>query len=261
MIVLLTDFGLDDIYVGVMKGVIAGIAPQCRVIDLTHEVHPQDITEAAYRLEAAYRYFPSGSTFCCVVDPGVGSSRRAIAVQAGHYTFVAPDNGLLTPVIHNEQAVMAVHLDRPEYFLKNISATFHGRDVFAPVAAHLAGGTPVSEVGSAVDVKTLVELDTLQPVVIPEGWRAKILSIDHFGNLITNCSAKLVRGRRCRIHVGTVCIERINRTYTDVSAGEPVAYIGSGGKLELALNGENAARIWKVRRGDEVLIEVPESSE
>lgn len=256
MIVLLTDFGLDDIYVGVMKGVIAGIAPHCRVIDLTHGLQPQNIAEAAYRLDAAYRYFPPGSIFCCVVDPGVGSSRRALAVQAGKYVFVAPDNGLLTPVLRREPVVMAVQLDKPEYFLREVSATFHGRDIFAPVAAHLAVGTAVQALGTIVDAGTLVKLEYSEPVAIPGGWRATVISIDHFGNLLTNCPASLLRGHNCRFRVRAVCVERLDRTYADVPTGEPVAYIGSGGKLELALNGGNAARAWNVTTGDEVIIEV-----
>lgn len=256
MIVLLTDFGLDDIYVGVMKGVIAGIAPHCRVIDLTHGLQPQNIAEASYRLDAAYRYFPPGSIFCCVVDPGVGSSRRALAVQAGPYVFVAPDNGLLTPVLRQEPVVMAVQLDKPEYFLREISATFHGRDIFAPVAAHLAAGTAVQELGTIVDAGTLVKLEYSEAVAMPGGWQATVISIDHFGNLLTNCPALLLHGHNCRVRVRTVCVERLDRTYADVPAGEPVAYIGSGGMLELALNGGNAARAWNITPGDEVIIEV-----
>lgn len=256
MIVLLTDFGLDDIYVGVMKGVIAGIAPHCRVIDLTHGLQPQNIAEAAYRLDASYRYFPPGSIFCCVVDPGVGSSRRALVVQAGQYVFVAPDNGLLTPVLHREPVVMVVQLDKPDYFLQEVSATFHGRDIFAPVVAHLAAGIAVQEIGTIVEAATLVRLEYSELVAIPGGWRVTVISVDHFGNLLTNCPASLLHGHNCWIRVHTMCLERLDRTYTDVPAGEPVAYIGSGGMLELALNGGNAARIWNVKTGDEVIIEV-----
>lgn len=256
MIVLLTDFGMDDVYVGVMKGVIAGIAPQCSVVDLTHGIRPQDVAEAAYRLDAGYPYFPSGTIFCCVVDPGVGSERRAVVVQAGSCVFVAPDNGLLTPVLHREKFGLAVQLDRPEFFLPAVSFTFHGRDVFAPVAARIAAGMAPEELGSIVDIADLVLLPDMEPVAVPGGWRARVMTTDRFGNLLTNCPAALAQQAR-RICVGDVCVERLHRTFSDVPAGAPVAYIGSGGMLELAVNGGNAARDWQVATGAEVLIDAP----
>ncbi len=251
VIALLTDFGLQDTYVGVMKGVILGIAPDVRVVDLTHGIPPQDVRAAAYNLFVSYRYFPAGTLFCCVVDPGVGSERRAVAVRAGAYTFVAPDNGLLTPVLEREPVEMAVVLENAAYHLPNVSATFHGRDIFAPVAAHLAQGVTLETLGPPVTPEELVRLSWPQPRRTPDGWEASIVYADRFGNLITNLPGEWLDPPlvQWQVEVGPVTIAGVRRTFADVGLGEPVAYVGSSGYLELAVRQGDARRQWGVGPG------------
>ena len=261
-IALLTDFGTQDAYVGAMKGVIAGIAPRARVIDITHEIAPQDLRSAAYTLLCAYRYFPAGTIFCCVVDPGVGSARRAAAVRvrspAGEdYVFVCPDNGLLTPVLEQASVSAAHALEDPRYQLSAISATFHGRDIFAPAAAHLAAGIDIGGLGAAVAPAELVRMDWPQPRRTPNGWLAHVIHVDHFGNLITNLDGDALEGPagRWRIGLGDLRIDGIGRTFADADIGAPVAYIGSSGFLEVAVRNGSAQRAWGLSVGDMIRVE------
>ncbi len=252
VLALLTDFGTRDSYVGVMKGVILGIAPGVALVDLTHEIPPQNVRAAAYNLLVSYRYFPAGTVFCCVVDPGVGSQRRAVAVRAGAYTFVCPDNGLLTAVLNETPAAHAVSLENPEYHLPHVSATFHGRDIFAPVAAHLARGVPLEALGPELDPGHLVRLDWPRPRPTADGgWEAVVVYADHFGNLVTNLPGHLLAppADAWRVDVGPLTISGVRRTFADVEVGEPVAYVGSSGFLELAVRQGNARRQWNVGPG------------
>ena len=236
-----------------MKGVILGIAPRCAVVDLTHDVAPQNIAEAAYRLAASCPFFPAATVFCCVVDPGVGSERRAVAVRTDRFFFVAPDNGLLAPALRRDPAVECVLLDNPALHLPAISSTFHGRDIFAPVAAHLASGVPFRELGTAIDTTALVQPADIDPVQTAAGWKGKVMAVDHFGNLLTNFAATHVEGF-VYVEVGGVRVSRLSRTFADVPAFAPVAYIGSGGCLEIAVNRGNAAREWNLQAGADVLL-------
>ncbi|HBY95291.1 MAG TPA: hypothetical protein DEP84_15285, partial [Chloroflexi bacterium] len=187
LIVLTTDFGTADIYVGVMKGVIAGIAPTARVVDLTHEIRPQDVRHGAYSLSIAVPYFPPGTIFVTVVDPGVGSARRPVAIRTGGYIFVAPDNGVLSLVLREAPADAAVILAERRYQLPQISITFHGRDVFAPAGAHLAAGVPLEALGPALEPADLVMLPAPRRFHDEHGvWHGEILHIDHFGNMVTS---------------------------------------------------------------------------
>lgn len=259
-IVLLTDFGTHDSYVGVMKGVISQIAPQASVIDLTHSIRPQDVAHAAYTLHISVPYFPPGSVFCCVVDPGVGSARRAVAVEAGDWRFVLPDNGILTWVLERWPTHQAVLLANPRYRLPQPSATFHGRDIFAPAAAHLATGTPLEAFGAPVPIDTLRHLELPATRQEPNRLAGRVIHIDHFGNLITTITeAHLARNYDWRIVVeGTpVVLPGVATTFADVAPGQPVAYIGSDGFLELAVRDGNAASQWRVSVGDAVIAERP----
>lgn len=193
LIALLTDFGMADGYVGVMKGVILGIAPGTALVDLTHEISPQDVRSAAWVLHTSWRSFPLGAIFLCVVDPGVGSARRPIALQAGGYVFVGPDNGLFSYIVDARPDARAIALDNSRYLPPDPSATFHGRDLFAPAAARLATGIPVEELGRPLATESLVRLALPQPT-----WQGKTLSahcthIDRFGNILTDVGGALAQ--------------------------------------------------------------------
>jgi S-adenosylmethionine hydrolase len=275
LITLTTDFGLTDTYVGVMKGVIYAIAPDARLVDLTHDVTPQNILEASARLEAAVDYFSPGTIHVIVVDPGVGSERAACVVQTEIALFVAPDNGVLTlPLRHQapERAVRLTERAQP-YFRQPLSATFHGRDVFAPIAAHLAAGVPLDALGDEVPPDNLVRL----PLPVPyTTHNAKgrprlllhVLYVDRFGNLITDLERSEwerwqtglqtqgadTKTASITVQAGSRRWQSLARTFADVSPGEPLAYWGSGGRLEIAVRDGNAARLLPLAPGDTLTI-------
>ena len=192
VIALITDFGLHDGYIGVMKGVITTITSNIHLIDITHAIPPQDIASAAWTLSISYRYFPKHTIFVCVVDPGVGSSRQAIAIHGGDWFFISPDNGLLSYVLAEQPIHTAVVLSNPLYHLTHVSSTFHGRDIFAPSSAHLARGIPISDLGRPIDPTTLQRINIIPPVRQENHIQASIIHIDHFGNLISNIPLSLV---------------------------------------------------------------------
>jgi S-adenosylmethionine hydrolase len=255
IITLITDFGQTDSYVGAMKGVILGICPEAALVDISHEIRPQAVQQAAYVLSTATPYFPAGSVHLAVVDPGVGTERRPVVVQTESALYVAPDNGLLSLVLKGEGARAAVHLTEPRYGLSQVSATFHGRDIFAPAAAHLACGTAPSEMGEPFSPSELISLPMLEPQLRPDGhWEGTILHIDHFGNLVTNVRISnatsllvvVVKGHR---------IETLRDTFGDVEPGELVTYTGSSGHLEIALRNGNAAAMLGMDIGDPIQVE------
>lgn len=252
IITLLTDFGISDNYVGIMKGVILGINPHAVIVDITHNVPPQDVWTAAYLLSTAHPYFPAGTIHVAVVDPGVGTSRRAIAVETERAFFVAPDNGLLTPILKEEGVRKIVALTEPRYWLPSPSATFHGRDIFAPVAAHISCGTPLEEMGAPVNDPVL--LDWPYPHKSPDGSIVgHVLHIDRFGNLITDIRRQDLSGDVV-VEVAGCRIRGLKRTFAEVEPGEPLAYIGSTGRLEIAIRQGNAAQTFGIRRGNEILV-------
>jgi S-adenosylmethionine hydrolase len=254
VIALLTDFGTSDHYVGAIKGVALDICPEATLVDITHSIAPQDILEAALELAAAYRFFPPHTVFLAVVDPGVGSSRRGVAVEIARYRFVAPDNGVLTAVLQAHDAWRAVELTNPQYALPTISRTFEGRDRFAPVAAWLARGVDVSELGPAVtDLQMLVLPHAVERGGILEGH---VLRIDRFGNAITDIHRatldEFVPGRTLRIEVGSHVLTRIVQTYSAVEVGDVCALVGSTERLEIARNGGSACALLGLVRGSPV---------
>ncbi|MCI0370300.1 MAG: SAM-dependent chlorinase/fluorinase [candidate division NC10 bacterium] len=255
IITLLTDFGTADAFVGVMKGVILGIAPQARLVDLTHEVPPQAVAVAAFLLETAWREFPPGTIHLVVVDPGVGSNRRPLAAEGPRARFVAPDNGVLSPILQAGGATVLHALTRPEFFRQPVSRTFHGRDVFAPVAAHLANGVALAALGPPVT--NPVRLDLPRPEPLPGGGAAgQVLHVDRFGNLITNLPEALFAAER-GVPVVTVAGHRIQGladSYAAVPTGRPGAIVGSTGTLEVFLPGGSAAAALGVRRGAAVTV-------
>ncbi|MEM9509872.1 MAG: SAM-dependent chlorinase/fluorinase [Cyanobacteria bacterium P01_E01_bin.35] len=241
LITLLTDFGDRDVYVGVMKGVIAQISPQSSIIDLTHQIPPQNLLAARFALLNAYPYFPNGTVHVVVVDPGVGSTRKGVAIKLNHGYVVCPDNGLCSGIL--DSAIAAVELTNKQYWrVANSSHTFHGRDIFAPVAAHLSQGIDFDQLGSAIDVDSLVKLNLPRLEIISQrevgGW---IQDIDRFGNLITNIPGDLVKEKSWQIFIKEIEINSC-RTYSNVNEGEVVSLIGSHGWVEIAINSGNAAQ-------------------
>jgi S-adenosylmethionine hydrolase len=249
LIALLTDFGLRDHYVGTMKGVVLGICPEATLVDISHEVAPQDVREGALELAAAFRYFPIGTTFLVVVDPGVGSTRRGIAADVGDYRFVAPDNGVLSVAFDQAPPRLAVELTNRTYARPTISKTFEGRDRFAPAAAWLANGMPLASFGP--EATSLVRLDVPRPRAIDGGLDGEVLRVDRFGNLMTNIDdATLARmPGTLTVRVGSHVIPRLVSTYADVQIGELCALVGSSDRLEIAVHGGSAADMLGVGRG------------
>lgn len=252
---LTTDFGLKDGYVGTMHAVILSICPAARIVDLSHEITPHDVREAAFVLYKAYPFFPSGTVHVVVVDPGVGSERRAIAVQTRHAYFVAPDNGVLSYVLAREHPLKQVQLTNRAFWLSPLSHTFHGRDIFCPVAAHLAQGVSLDQVGTPIERLTLFPMP--EPEQRADGsLLGHVLYVDRFGNLITDVRAEALAGHdRVRVAIAGRRIEGLSATYADVGAGELVALIGSEGHLEIARREGSAAETLSAHIGTELLVE------
>ena len=254
IVTLLTDFGLSDTYVGQMHGVLLSVDPTLRIVNLTHQVSPQDIAEGAFQLATALDAFPAGCVHVAVVDPGVGTARRAIVVQTASRLFVAPDNGVLSYVL--EDAIAAYAISGCENTGQEQSSTFHGRDIFAPVAGRLASGQLApKDVGPAIDLASVVRL----PAMIEEGEgvvSGPIAAIDHFGNCLTMIRAgKLpAPGDELEVVCGRFQVAGLSRTYSDVEPSAPLALIGSNGAIELSVRDGNAARSYGLARGDRVTV-------
>jgi S-adenosylmethionine hydrolase len=246
---ILTDFGYRDHYAGVMKGVIATIAPGANFIDITHGIEPQCTVAGAIALRESWRYFPKRTVFLAVVDPGVGTARSPIAIETrAGARFVGPDNGLLWLAANDAVIKRIVKLTSARYRLTNVSATFHGRDIFAPAAAYLWRGTPISALGPAVDASSIVPLDLPLPVESPREVRGEVIYVDGFGNLVSNIDRLTAEqlGTRFRHKSLSVRIKRgaamrIFDAYGDAPKGAPLAIFGSFGLLEVAIRDGNAA--------------------
>lgn len=252
VVTLTTDFGLRDPYVAEMKGVILGLAPDVRLVDVTHDVDSHDVVGAALALEAAVPFFPRGTVHLAVVDPGVGTARRGLVVRQGHATFVAPDNGLLTPIF-TRGAWRAYALVTAELRLARVSRTFHGRDVFAPAAAHLARGVAPEQFGPAVDDPVLVPWPEVRAV--GGAVAGAVLHVDRFGNLVTSIAADAVEdaGPEASIHIAGRRLPLVG-TYADLPRGAAGALIGSSNRLEVAVREGSAAAMLKARRGTPVAL-------
>jgi S-adenosyl-L-methionine hydrolase (adenosine-forming) len=245
LIALLTDFGAADGYPGVMKGVILRIAPATPLVDLTHEIPPQDIRAAAWVLHTAWRYFPAGSVFLCVVDPGVGSTRHSIALQADERIFVGPDNGLFSYILASQTNKHAVALTNPRYFSAHPSATFHGRDIFAPAAAWLAAGVAIEELGPALPAETLVRLDLPHPIWLGDTLVAHCAHIDHFGNILTDVDGALadaiLSASDVRLTIAGHTITAHARTFAEGLQDTLFLYLDSSGCVAIARRNGSAA--------------------
>ncbi len=255
IITLTTDFGLADGFVGTMHGVILGICPAARIVDLSHGIPAQGIHEAAFVLAAAVPFFPAGTIHVVVVDPGVGSERRAIAVQTDRALYVAPDNGVLGEALAQEQVLAAVHLNYPTFWLPVVSRTFHGRDIFAPVAAHLACGVPLHELGEPVS--DLLRLPVSRPERQADGTLVgHVRYIDHFGNLITDVRDRdLAPMPQVVVYYKEKRIVGLQPSYAAVPRGELVALIGSSRRLEIAVRDGSAARLLGAQVGDPLRVQ------
>ena len=272
IITLLTDFGTQDAYVAAMKGVILGMYPQAHLVDITHQVPAQDVRQAAFLLASVHRFFPSGTIHLAVVDPGVGTQRRAIALGTPSATYLAPDNGLLSYVLDDllrpqgslepvDWAVLrqrplrppltAVSLTTPDYWLKPVSHTFHGRDIFAPVAAHLSLGVPLALLGEPVSWLNAFYIP--HPIPQPDSsLRCHIVHVDAFGNLVTDARVEDLPSPEMTIEVGGRRIQGLSHSYAE--GGELLALIGSAGYLEVAARNASAARLLGLKVGDVLLV-------
>ncbi len=257
LITFTTDFGLSDHFVGTMKGVVAAIAPQAHVIDITHDIAPYNVTEAAFVIAEAWPYFPKGTIHVVVVDPGVGSSRRPILAEAGRHFFIAPDNGVLSLVFDASPHKVRM-ISNPEFMRREISRTFHGRDIFAPAAAHLAKGAKPAAFGKLIHdyVRTWSAKPTLKG---KDSWRGAILKVDRFGNLITNFAALDFAGITARpfeMRAGTKHIHRLALTYAETEVGDLFVIVGSAGYLEIAANQASAASLLGCSAGASVELDL-----
>lgn len=259
VIALLSDFGSRDHYAGTMKGVMLAICPDATFVDITHEVPAHDVLEGALQLAAAFRYFPSGTIFLAVVDPGVGSARRGLAAETGDYRFIAPDNGVLTAVLREAPPKRVVELTERRYARPTVSRTFEGRDRFAPAAAWLAKGIQLTALGRPVS--DYQRIDIASPDVTDDVLRGLVLRVDRFGNLVTNMDRRtfegFARGAAVQILAGGRPVGRLVATYAEIAAGEICALFGSTDHLELAANAGSAADQLSLGRG--ALVEVRRS--
>jgi S-adenosyl-L-methionine hydrolase (adenosine-forming) len=251
VIALLTDFGSRDHYAGTMKGVALGICPEATLVDISHDLPPHDVLAGALELAVSYRYFPSGTVFLVVVDPGVGSARRGIAAEAGDYRFVAPDNGVLTLVFDETPPRRVVELTERRYARPTVSRTFEGRDRFAPAAAWLAKGIELAALGRPAGAVHRLEVPRAQ--ISNDSIDGEVLRVDRFGNLITNIDRptfeKFAAGGALSVRIGGEQIARVVSTYADAAAGELAALFGSSDHLEVALSGGRASDTLGAGRG------------
>ena len=260
IITLLTDFGAGDYFVGVMKGVILSRFSEANLVDITHDIMPHDIRAAAFTLSTTYRYFPAGTVHLAVVDPGVGSDRRAVIVESGDHLFVGPDNGLFSLVLSKDHNALVRQVTNSSYFLPNVSATFHGRDIFSPVAAALAQGLAPDVLGPTIQNPVCFELGR-NDVTAEGGLRGSVIHIDHFGNCVTSFRSDEIKidyapNAFC-LRVKDVVIRKLRRYYEEANADayEPFLIAGSAGYLEISIARSSAARELNIAVGEPVVLE------
>jgi S-adenosylmethionine hydrolase len=257
LITLLTDFGMADHFVGVMKGVILNLAPRARIVDITHEIAPYELNEAALVIAQAWSYFPKGTVHVVVVDPGVGSARRPILVEAGGHFFIAPDNGVLSMIYDSTRHKVRV-ISNNKLMAREVSRTFHGRDIFAPAAAHLTRGVPPPRFGKVVD--DAVRSFLIKPTRLSRReWSGAVLKVDRFGNLVTNFHIDEfpdAKTRPIELRVGLERVRRFVLTYSEAAIGELVAMVGSSGYIEVAANQAFAAKLLGCGAGAPIELEI-----
>lgn len=258
IITLLSDFGQSDGYVACLKGVILGICPDVRMVDISHMIKPQDIRSAGFILFSSYGCFPRGTIHLVVVDPGVGTDRLAIAVRTSSGVFIGPDNGIFSLVLQKEAVLEARSIENPDLQKRPVSKTFHGRDIFAPAAAHLLAGLPFGLLGPTCSPAIS---EWALPCSTPEGVEGEIIHVDRFGNSITNVSGDALRGRgsleRWRVQAGEVSGLPVMETYGQAPHGSAIALMGSSGFFEIAISGGNAASELGLNTGSRVIFGIP----
>jgi hypothetical protein len=252
IITLTTDFGTRDTYVGAMKGVVLSICPNAVLVDLTHEIPPQDVRAAAYALAETAPLFPRGTVHLAVVDPGVGSDRRCVAFETAIGFFVGPDNGLFAPCLRVSPPSRAVSLENPAARRANVSATFHGRDVFAPAAAHIANGADMTGFGPILHDWVALELP--KPRVEPGHVQGEVIHVDRFGNLVTNLTEEHLPAHLRAVEFGFSEVHALSRTFSDVEHGGLLALIGSTGSVEICVRDGSAAERFGLGRGAKVVV-------
>jgi S-adenosylmethionine hydrolase len=260
IITLTTDFGQTDHYVAQMKGIILRLTPHAAIVDVTHEIPPQDVRRAAFLIADLADAFPRGTIHVAVVDPGVGSERNILAARADGQVYIAPDNGLLSVVLNERHTGEIVAVQNDRYRRSSVTATFHGRDIMAPAAAHLANGLSIDELGPRLDGPPVCLLNA-----IPRPWDAKIEAhvawIDHFGNIVTNVRMESLLGRdrqKVRVSLGDHTFSRLRRYYAEVPVGDALLLVGSSERLEVAVNGGSAADRFGVLSGAPLIVEFAE---
>ena len=250
-VALLTDFGTRDHYAGTLKGVVLTICPDATIVDIGHDIPPHDVVAGALELAACYRYFPHGTVFLVVVDPGVGSSRRGLAADTGDYKFVAPDNGVLSAVFADTPPKKVVELSERKYALPTVSRTFEGRDRFAPAAGFLAKGVGLLALGKTL--ANFQSIDLRRPSLSAAELTGEVVRVDRFGNLITNIDRRafeqFAAGGAIAVAVGSAAVARLVATYADAPPGELCALFGSTDHLEVAINAGDAAATLRLARG------------
>jgi len=253
-ITLLTDFGIDDYFVGAVKGSILSINPAATIVDITHEIPAHDIESAAFTLLACYRAFAAGTVHVAVVDPGVGSTRRAILATAGEYLFVGPDNGIFSYILDREVSPRVIHITSTDYFRQPVSNTFHGRDVFAPIAAAVSMGVAPGSLGPQIDDP--VRLSSFKPERLKNGKvRGRVIHVDQFGNCVTNFDSSFMGGPGTAIlHLKGKKIKDLRESYAEGKGKKPFAIWGSAGLLEISVGNGSAAEELGATRGDEVTL-------
>jgi len=256
IISLITDFGLKDNFVGVMKAVILKINPQALIVDITHQINPQDILAGAFLLKNSYSYFPSGTIHLVVVDPGVGSTRKKILVETKNYYFIAPDNGILSWVLKEQKPQKIFEITNVKYFLQPISNTFHGRDIFAPVAAYLSKGINPERFGRRI--KSLKNLELPSVKITPKQLIGECIYIDHFGNLISNIEKDIffsfIKNKNFKIFIKNKIIKKLSNSYTEGTPLRPVALFNSFGLLEIALKDASLKKYLGIKKGEKIKV-------
>jgi len=258
IITLTTDYGLNDHLVGTLKGVILKINPEATIVDITHNVAPFDLLDGALAIGSAFSYFPPRTIHVVVVDPGVGTERRPLLVTADNQYYIAPDNGVLSMILEREESLTVRHITAEHYYLQPVSRTFHGRDVFAPVAAWLSKGWQTASMGE--EITDYKKFAMPKPKSADGVTKGIVLRVDSFGNLITNFRAEdlpesALSNGEVKFQIGTHAVSRMVPTFASGDAGEPVAYVGSSGFVEIAVNKGSASRTLSIGRGTAVVLE------